>query len=885
MSNTQNVYTGDGITVIYSFSWPYLNRDDINVQVNNTPQTLITDYTFESAQTIRFVNAPSDQSRIVIFRVTDTSDIEHIFYPGSAIRAKDLNTDFTQSLFVNQESQNRVYDASEIGYTYPPELGSEYSNVQDALSEALTTGGGSGGGSVTSVNGQVGIVDLGLNDLNDVAVKSITGPPTQLCYEGSESFTISVLANGVDTGTITPELLKITNVTFDSTETCNGGGSRDFYNIDWVDTDGAIGSTKLQFGGPCGSVVYTWTQNYPDGENVCSVPGPAPAIQDNSVLIYDSDILKWVAKPVSITIIGGNGISTNTDLDNNVTIDVNLSGGDNGLEIKNKLLSASIATSSTIGSVRVGNGLGIDTNGTLSSTFDPDDLKSEYLSLASGTDNQNVLSTGNTTFVGNVGIGTSSPNNILSIASDAPRIELTDTDTDGRFLIDCNSSTGSVFFRADVDDKADNSVISFDIDGASKARILANGNVGIGTTSPQALLDVNGTAKATTGGFGGLTLSGTTISSTGNVDVTAGGTSPIVFRTKNPNGAYRFYQVDAAEKYGNLRFEQLTANRDIDFPNASGTIALTSDIDGNYLSLAADAGDQDVLSTGNTTFAGKLGIGTSSPNNALSIASSTPRLEITDTDTDGRFVIDCSSSTGSVFFRADEDDEADNSVIGFDIDGDSKARILANGNFGIGTTSPSQKLSVSGNGDFTGTVSAQGSVLTSDQRFKENITDANSQLADVTALGNSLRNWDWTEDAPVANKDTRFLGLVAQEVETICPGIVTTIARTKDGAELTPEVVVPAAYETRTVPAVYETQTTPAVLGDDGEIIEEETTEEVLITEETTEQVLVTEEQITPATYEELDDSYKGIKNDVLVMKLLGAVAELSAKVAALEAS
>ena len=186
--------------------------------------------------------------------------------------------------------------------------------------------------------------------------------------------------------------------------------------------------------------------------------------------------------------------------------------------------------------------------------------------------------------------------------------------------------------------------------------------------------------------------------------------------------------------------------------------------------------------------------------------------------------------------------------------------------YNFGNSTPTSQINADGSATFAGTVSAQGSVLTSDQRFKENITDASAQLADVTALGNSLRNWDWTADAPVADKDTRFLGLVAQEAETICPGIVTTIARTKDGAELTPEVVVPAVYETRTV---------PAVLDEEGEVVEAETTEEVL----------VTEEQVTPATYEQLDDSYKGIKNDILIMKLLGAVAELSAKVAALESA
>jgi len=139
-----------------------------------------------------------------------------------------------------------------------------------------------------------------------------------------------------------------------------------------------------------------------------------------------------------------------------------------------------------------------------------------------------------------------------------------------------------------------------------------------------------------------------------------------------------------------------------------------------------------------------------------------------------------------------------------------------------------------GQATFAGTITANGTVLTSDQRFKENITPANPQLADIEALGAQIKNFDWNADAPSSN-GTRQLGLIAQEVEKVCPGIVKTIARTKQGAELTPE-----------------------------------TTDE--------------EGNVTPATYEEVDDSFKGISHDALIMKLLGAVAELSAKVAALEA-
>ena len=181
------------------------------------------------------------------------------------------------------------------------------------------------------------------------------------------------------------------------------------------------------------------------------------------------------------------------------------------------------------------------------------------------------------------------------------------------------------------------------------------------------------------------------------------------------------------------------------------------------------------------------------------------------------------------------------------------------------------------NGTITSTINADGSATfsgnvtaanISDIRFKENITDANPQLADVTALGSQLKNWDWKDEAPLNEelRAKRFLGLVAQEAGKVCPGLTYTVPRTKQGKELTPEVV---------VPAVYEDQVVPAVIDEDGNTIEPETTK----------QVLVTEEQVTPATYEELDDSYKAINHDILVMKLLGAVAELSAKVAALESA
>ena len=117
-------------------------------------------------------------------------------------------------------------------------------------------------------------------------------------------------------------------------------------------------------------------------------------------------------------------------------------------------------------------------------------------------------------------------------------------------------------------------------------------------------------------------------------------------------------------------------------------------------------------------------------------------------------------------------------------------------------------LASNGTGVFSGNITAAN---VSDIKFKENITDAKPQLSDVVALGSSLKNWDWKEEAPLNDelKSRRFLGLIAQEAEETCPGIT---------------------YE---VPNE--------------------------------------------------EDSYKAINHDILVMKLLGAVAEQNARIEQLE--
>jgi hypothetical protein len=101
MAVTQNTYTGDGATVLFSFTFPYLDETDIKVSLNGTPTTA---YTLANATTVQFNTAPANGAAIRIFRQTDDADLAATFYPGSAIRSQDLNENFTQNLYVTQES-------------------------------------------------------------------------------------------------------------------------------------------------------------------------------------------------------------------------------------------------------------------------------------------------------------------------------------------------------------------------------------------------------------------------------------------------------------------------------------------------------------------------------------------------------------------------------------------------------------------------------------------------------------------------------------------------------------------------------------------------------------------------------------------------------------
>ena len=114
MAITQNTYTGDGSTTAFSFTFPYLETTDIKVSLDAVDTTA---YTLSNATTVSFTTAPASGVAIRIYRQTSSDNLQATFYPGSAIRSSDLNNNFTQNLYVTQESNFDVDTANTTANT------------------------------------------------------------------------------------------------------------------------------------------------------------------------------------------------------------------------------------------------------------------------------------------------------------------------------------------------------------------------------------------------------------------------------------------------------------------------------------------------------------------------------------------------------------------------------------------------------------------------------------------------------------------------------------------------------------------------------------------------------------------------------------------------
>ena len=209
------------------------------------------------------------------------------------------------------------------------------------------------------------------------------------------------------------------------------------------------------------------------------------------------------------------------------------------------------------------------------------------------------------TGAGNVGIGTASPAVPLQISSATPAIRLTDTDDNSDAQVGA-AAGGLLVLDADIGNEAAGTAILFRVDGGSeKMRIDSSGRVGIGTASPDLPLAVSGSIGST----GSLFLRG---QSTGDQAIRVGSD-----RTGNGN-SYIDLVGDTTYTFYGLRLIRGNTGA-----NAASSIqhrgtGLFNIVAQEAASIVLGTANTERMRIDSS---GKVGIGTSSPGEKLNVST------------------------------------------------------------------------------------------------------------------------------------------------------------------------------------------------------------------------------------------------------------------------
>ena len=111
---TEHFYSGNDSTTSFPYTFPYYQTSDIKVKVGGTLKTESTHYNVTGTNIVfTSGNVPPDgTNNIHIYRDTDVDTSKATFAAGSSIRSTDLNNNFTQLLYHEQE---RTFNTIQTG--------------------------------------------------------------------------------------------------------------------------------------------------------------------------------------------------------------------------------------------------------------------------------------------------------------------------------------------------------------------------------------------------------------------------------------------------------------------------------------------------------------------------------------------------------------------------------------------------------------------------------------------------------------------------------------------------------------------------------------------------------------------------------------------------
>ena len=277
-----------------------------------------------------------------------------------------------------------------------------------------------------------------------------------------------------------------------------------------------------------------------------------------------------------------------------------------------------------------------------------------------GTDKFTVGKDGGGYFAGNVGIGTSSPSAKLHAVSSSTNTVLfqgTSSKNLWSYADSQHAGWGTGTGGAGVGNYTNlmlfndtNSYTSIYTAGSERMRIDSAGNVGIGTSSPDARLRVSGNTNSLQARFAnvdGRGLAISTLSSAGTND------NGVIYNAGVFADAQHVWQCGGTER---MRID------------SSGNVGIGTGSPGAKLHVS-DAANGKILISGTSTSA------------ELELSAPIPKITFTDT-------------SGSA---ADGEIKVDGNAMQIAMNSTERMRIDSSGNVGIGTSSPTFKLDVAGN--------------------------------------------------------------------------------------------------------------------------------------------------------------------------------------------
>jgi hypothetical protein len=342
-----------------------------------------------------------------------------------------------------------------------------------------------------------------------------------------------------------------------------------------------------------------------------------------------------------------------------------------------------------------------------------------------------------------------------------------------------DANTGIFFPAADT--------IAFAEGGAEVARFDSSGNFGIGTTSPADMLDVKGNARVgqgqvvATSTVGAVGIYSGITSGSGNAQLKFFGKSVdntgLTYELgRISGGSFGTYGID-----GGLSFS--TA-----LNNGSNVLTLSErmrlDASGNLLVGATSAiskltvqGSSDVRATVNESSAsvrvdtlaqsgGQGGVGTQSNHRFFFMTNGTERATF---DTSGNFLVGTTSASAKLTVVANNASANGSAYIQNDTGTSGSGVLYTNFSNASATTSSYYFLVARNGGGATYVLRADGTMtFSSDVRLKKNIVSSNGYLSRLNQLRPVSYQWNYQKE----DDETTSLGLIAQEVEQIFPNLV-----------------------------------------------------------------------------------------------------------------